>query len=145
MFSKQILHNMPFCTKFDRINVPVLNELPLFLQIHRPFLPWKCSWPRADEQLLHRPRHSHQLQHLLLRLLRLRRQYWQAHGEEPVCRHWRGLACFAHTVTCMTFVESVCESFNKEAPCFRETGARFGWFAVVTLQGLKFSDGRRGE
>lgn len=67
-------------------------------QIYSPFLPRKRGWPGPDEQFLHWPWHSHQLQHLFLWLLWLRCQHWQALWEEPLCRHRRCLACSAHTV-----------------------------------------------
>ncbi|KAL2295025.1 hypothetical protein Nmel_018170 [Mimus melanotis] len=66
-------------------------------QVHGALLPWQRRGPGADEQLLHRAGHPHQLQHLLLRLLGLRREHGQALGAEPLLRHRRCMAGAAHT------------------------------------------------
>jgi len=69
------------------------------LQVHGALLARQRSGPGADEQLLHRAGHPHQLQHLLLRLLGLRREHGQALGEEPLLRHRRRVAGAADAVS----------------------------------------------
>lgn len=56
-------------------------------QVHGALLSRQRRGPGPDEQLLHWPGLPHQLQHLLLRLLRLWCQLGQALREEPVRRH----------------------------------------------------------
>lgn len=67
-----------------------LHVRPLFTQrpVHSIILPRKCSGLGSDEQLLHWPGFTDQLQRLLLRLLGLRGKFWETFREEPVrwCR-----------------------------------------------------------
>lgn len=77
---------------------PPCPSLPA-LQVHGALLSRQRCGPGADEQLLHRAGHPHQLQHLLLRLLRLRREHGQALGEEPLLRHRRRVAGAADAVS----------------------------------------------
>lgn len=65
--------------------------------LHAVVLPWKCSGLGSDEQLLHWPWFTHQLQCLLLWLLGLRGQLWETLGEELVC--WCGCCLAGATVT----------------------------------------------
>lgn len=67
----------------------LLTERPL----HFTVLSWECGWLGTDEQLLHRPGFTHQLQHLLLRLFWLWSQFWKTIREEPVCRCGSCMAC----------------------------------------------------
>ncbi|XP_051837121.1 alpha/beta hydrolase domain-containing protein 17C isoform X1 [Antechinus flavipes] len=79
-----------------------LHVRPLRSQqsLHAALLARQRRGPGPDVQLLHWPRLPHQLQHLLLRLLGLRRQLGQALGEEPLRGHRRRLAGPANPVWC---------------------------------------------
>lgn len=72
--------------------------LCISLQVYHPVLPWQRRGSGTDEQLLHRAWHADQLQHLLLRLLGLRRQHRQAVWEEPLRGHRCRLAGSTHAV-----------------------------------------------
>lgn len=60
--------------------------------LHAAVFPRQRRGSGPDVQFLHRPRLQDQLQRVLLRLLWLRGQQWEALGEEPVRRHRGGLA-----------------------------------------------------
>lgn len=85
----RVFHDTHLEREPDCLHVcPLLTQRPL----HTIVLPRKRSGLGPDEQLLHWPGFTDQLQCLLLRLLGLWGQFWEAIREEPLRWCWRCLA-----------------------------------------------------
>jgi hypothetical protein len=64
------------CSKFTTFHIFCTLQVYSQCPIHNPVFTWKCCRFGANEQLLLGLGNQNQLQHLFLRLLRLRNEHW---------------------------------------------------------------------